>query len=123
MLAARAVEHDGDLTVLDADGLRLSTRGRVATGSRVIACVRPEHVAVEPPGRGSDAPPPNALRGEVESVTRLGHHTMVEIDCGTTITACVPRPRSPLFAVGESVRVSIAPDDVHVIVEEGSTPP
>ncbi len=100
-----------------------------ATGTRVIACTRKEHIGVDKPGAAAgdpaaapDAHPPHARQfsGVTRAASFLGleEEYIVAID-GVTFGA-IQSPRG--LHAGEAVAVTIRPEDCIVFVEDGAHP-
>ena len=99
----------------------------VAVGSRCHAVVRPEKLQIEDvhAGAGNGGP---SVEGQVESSVYLGSSTqiVVRVAGGVKMTVLVPNAddelRRRLPGGGAGVRVSWAPEHIHVVRESGRTP-
>jgi iron(III) transport system ATP-binding protein len=83
LLAATAEPGPGDTSTVCLDGLAQGLRaaGRVAAAGPVRLAVRPERIAIVPPGTA--APGVNAVTVKVRSAAYLGDHYRYVVDVGT----------------------------------------
>jgi spermidine/putrescine transport system ATP-binding protein len=109
------------VTVPVSDGL--------AVGERCHAVVRPEKLRIDTAGDGAAAPAGGAsVEGEVESSVYLGTSTqiVVRLGGGVRMTVLVPNAdealRQRLPGGGARVRLSWAPEHIHVVRESGVGP-
>jgi spermidine/putrescine transport system ATP-binding protein len=109
------------VTGLVADGL--------AVGERCHAVVRPEKLQIDTAEAGAAAPADGPhVEGEVESSIYLGTSTqiVVRLGGGVRMTVLVPNAdealRQQLPGGGARVRLSWAPEHIHVVRESGAGP-
>ena len=85
-------------------GASLGVDAPGASGQRVSAAFRPEHLEISADG---------ALHGEIQVIENLGHETYVFVETGDgRVCLVVDRDRRP--RVGEAVRLSVKPAHVHL---------
>ncbi len=85
----------------------------------VLACIRPEHVLVDQPGRSGESAGntgPNRLTGRIEAVYPYGYFYRLKIQAGFGVTALAaaasfPQPPKP----GETISVLLPPEKIQVI--------
>jgi spermidine/putrescine transport system ATP-binding protein len=101
----------------------------LAVGDRCHAIVRPEKLRIDTAGDGAAAPAGGAsVEGEVESSVYLGTSTqiVVRLGGGVRMTVLVPNAdealRQRLPGGGARVRLSWAPEHIHVVRESGGGP-
>ena len=101
--------------------------GTLATGDRCHAVVRPEKLRIA----GPEAAPPerhHSVEGMVESSVYLGTATQLEVvlEGDVRLTVLVPNAdeaeRQALPGGGAKVRLSWAPENIHVVRESGAAP-
>ena len=99
---------EGASAVKTKGGTMLPLAGARASGSRVSAAFRPEHVQFGENG---------ALAGRVDVIENLGHETYVFVETiDGRICIVVDRARRP--RIGEGVRLSVRPEYVHLFDAE-----
>ena len=127
----------GEVTSANGSGTRVRldagveidapTNGEMTTGERVHAIVRPEKLQLDP----KDAPARDGwprVDGQVESSVFLGTSTqiVVQLAGGVRMTVLVPNAdeaeRSRLPGGGADVRLSWAPEHIHVVHESEAAP-
>ncbi len=101
----------------------------LAVGERCHAIVRPEKLRIDAAGDGAAGPAGGAsVEGEVESSVYLGTSTqiVVRLGGGVRMTVLVPNAdealRQRLPGGGARVRLSWAPEHIHVVRESGRGP-
>ncbi len=108
--------EDGLARVALGDGLELRARHRPdgPSAGAVLVMVRPEHLAIRPPGDGA-----NALHGTVKEVVYLGSFIryIAELATGESVTVEEQNlPGAVRAGVGEPITLSAAPE--HCLVLE-----
>jgi len=109
----------GDGASLDVAGQTLTIvprRGAAASGPMVTAGVRPEEFRLATTDAGE-----NCLRAVVEHVEYLGHETLahVRLTAAEQIRLVVRLTGMQPLAKGESIRLQVAADSVHLFGENG----
>jgi spermidine/putrescine transport system ATP-binding protein len=129
LMPGEVVQADGATSRVRLDaGLEFetSTNGRIGSGERCHAVVRPEKLRLDP----RESPSPNgwpSIEGIVESSVYLGTATqvVVRLPGDVPMTVLVPNAdedeRSRLPGGGAPVRLSWAPEHIHV-VKDSSAP-
>jgi len=110
-----------------------STNGRIGSGERCHAVVRPEKLSIEPasssasrPGAAGSSEGRPFVEGIIESSVYLGTSTqiVVRLPGDVPITVLVPNAdeaeRSRLPGGGATVRLSWAPEHIHVVKDSSS---
>lgn len=68
---------------LRLDGGTVEVMASLQPGERVLLCLRPEDITLDPPGRGdSRSEARNSLMSKIAKITPWGSHYRVEVDCG-----------------------------------------
>ena len=104
--------HDG--SVLEGNGFRLQTEGRLAAALRgrsspVVAGIRPEHL--RPLARGTDASR-EPLRGQIELIEPLGSQVMVQLTVGDALVTA-QFERGPELSIGGTLALNYDPSSLH----------
>lgn len=104
------------LIVVDVGGIRIEAAGDFDPGDRVLACIRPEDVALARPGEASSSVR-NRLDGRVTGVAPMGYAYRVRVDCGVPIVALITKPsfRELELNVGTPVIASFKATAVHLL--------
>jgi len=99
---------EGASAVKTKGGSTLVLRGERASGKRVSAAFRPEHVEMGEAG---------ALAGRIDVIENLGHETYVFVET-TDGRVCLVVDRAQRPRTGEAVRLSVRPEHVHLFDTE-----
>jgi len=85
-------------------------RGRVAEGQRVVAGIRPEHIAhiTEPP-RGTAVP----IQAVVDVVEPIGHESIIYATAGTEHLVAIFEPHATP-RIGETITMRLDADELHL---------
>ncbi|BBG03839.1 MULTISPECIES: ABC transporter ATP-binding protein [Pseudonocardia] len=106
--------------VLAGPGLTVAAEGRPAGTGAHSACFRPEDVVIEPAGSGG-APETNSWNGTVRMSVYQGTtvRCQIELDGGYLVEAsCDSETAGSRHAIGEPVRVRVAPERVRILPDE-----
>jgi len=122
LLPARIVGHDnGSAVVETASGLRLRCAGAVGAdgegGAEVSVLLRPERVAVQPPGSG-DGVGHNRIAARITEVTYLGEdlHLGLEIAGGQSLRAALKNTGTARgWAASQPVEIVVDPADLRLL--------
>ena len=128
LMPGRVAAVDGDRVRMRLDsGVELDVPGDgVASGDRCYAVVRPEKLHIEPAGSQSNGQP--SVEGVVQASVYLGTSTQIVVGLGDDVrmTVLVPNAseaeRAQLPGGGAPVRLSWAPEHIHVVRESATTP-
>ncbi len=112
---------EGGRTVLDIAGGAVMAPGTPAASGPHVILLRPEAVAIQPPGSGTAEGRSNILSGTVREVLYLGSAMKYEVALadGTIVTARTAAQPSP-FAIGTAVEVAWRPEDGMLLADDGS---
>jgi multiple sugar transport system ATP-binding protein len=100
--------RDGERALLSAPGLRLALPSAGAREGKVIAGIRPEHLVLAP----ADAP--LGLSATVEMIEEAGSESHVHLRMDDRAIVARWMDRATLPSAGASVRLTAAPEDVHL---------
>jgi multiple sugar transport system ATP-binding protein len=89
-------------------GAALAVAGPGASGQRVSAAFRPEHLAISDSG---------ALQGRIQVIENLGHETYVFVETSDG-RVCLVVDRALRPHVGDSIRLAVRPSQVHLFDAE-----
>ncbi len=115
-LLAGTVETAGDgrvaVRLAGGDACPIASGTGAARGDQVEISVRPEAIAVEPPGGGSG----RAIQGRIEQAAYLGASVQYQVRTqgGELIVAVTPKV-GRRFAAGEDVEIEWPPEDALVV--------
>ncbi|MCX5690135.1 MAG: ABC transporter ATP-binding protein [Planctomycetota bacterium] len=100
--------HAGECQI-DCGSFTLASTSAAKVGDTVVLSVRPETITVGLVGH---------LRGTISERTYLGEAMQYRVNLGsTTVTAAVHNPDHPGLSDGESVTLSVRPQDVVIVAE------
>ena len=74
-------------------------------GTKVLVGVRPEHLHVDPNG---------SFGATIRAIEWLGHESLLSLDLGDDVVVTARQNGIPDEGVGDAVRVSVTPGEVHV---------
>src|SRR5215204_4511122 len=122
LLPARIVGHDNGSAVVETlSGLRLRCAGAVDAdgeeGAEVSVLLRPERVAVQPPGSG-DGVGHNRIAARITEVTYLGEdlHLGLEIAGGQSLRAALKNTGTARgWAASQPVEIVVDPADLRLL--------
>lgn len=82
---------------------------------RVVACLRPEEITLQPPGTSASAV--NVLRGRIKRIVPRGSICRIELDCGIPLVAetGINQLRQEGLTPGKEVLAAFPPEAVHLI--------
>ena len=105
------------VTVPGGASLTAVARGGLAAGQDALLSIRPEQFRI---AATDEAPSRNRLSGRVEEVFFLGDHIRlsVRIAGDHAVLARIPAPEARAFHVGETVDLSCAATDTHLLERE-----
>jgi tungstate transport system ATP-binding protein len=108
---------DGLFTAAIEGGGEIEAVGRVAVGSGVLCCIRPELVTLATNPAPSATSARNVFPGTIRKITPLGLFHRVRLDCGFDLSAYVTRQslEEMGLAEGGTVIASFKATAVHVI--------
>ncbi|MBI2370873.1 MAG: ABC transporter ATP-binding protein [Deltaproteobacteria bacterium] len=106
------------ISVLEVKGIRLAAAGEHPSGTRVLACLRPEDVTLS---REEGGPVPssagNRVRGQVVQLLPSGLQYRVVVECGVSLSALVTRASHQELGlrVGMQVLATFKASALHLI--------
>jgi tungstate transport system ATP-binding protein len=118
-LAGVVETSDGDYITIKINEVRIHVKGRFDTGTKVVACIRPEEVSL---GRAAfQADDSNRLTAKVIAVSPGMIHHRISLACGGfNLIALVDRKESfdLNLSEGDEMAAVFSPTAVHVIRDE-----
>jgi len=110
---------DGDHATIKTNGAMIHAQAGLKTGTKVVACIRPEEVSLTLATCGPQDS--NRLKGKVIAVSPGMTHHRISLDCGGfPLVALVERrgySKLPLCE-GDELTAVFSPETVHVIDDE-----
>jgi tungstate transport system ATP-binding protein len=110
---------DGDHATIKTNGAMIHAQAGLKTGTKVVACIRPEEVSLTLTTCGPQDS--NRLKGKVIAVSPGMTHHRISLDCGGfPLVALVERrgySKLPLCE-GDELTAVFSPETVHVIDDE-----
>lgn len=108
---------DGVARVAVGDRELLAAAPRASEGSEVLACIRAQDVALQPPAASHHDSPRNHLPATVTGVTALSAMVRVDLDAGFPLAAYVTRPAVADLGIapGAALTAAVKAVAVHLI--------
>jgi tungstate transport system ATP-binding protein len=118
-LAGMVETSDGDYVTIKINAVRIHAKGRFSTGTKVVGCIRPEHVSLSfAPCQRDDL---NRLTGKIIAVSPGMIHHRVSLDCGGfSLITLVNRQESFGLNLSEGLEVTavFSPTAVYVMGDQ-----
>ncbi len=112
-------EKEGELAVLEVGGRRMPVISDLSVGTKVDACIRPEHITFSPTKDRTSAR--NVLEGRITGMTVVGSLVRITVDCGFPLLGVLTGRSVEEFGFepGSRVFASFKATSVHVTGRSG----